>query len=598
MTLNSDRTRHYPIISFLKEAALVLLLGTAVLLAYATYAAFETVTPAGFKWVPVLFALSPVFFVYLFLRFAFGSIVAATMTFTATCALIAINDYKTALTGAPLSWSDMTNADNIAMSSKFVSLWSLLLLGVLLLVAGVFAWRRACQQLANRSMRSAFMHIAALLMLSPIALQPYVVNISPKADAKLMDTLNRFGIMYFSWDWAENVRMNGFPMHLIQTSHRSIPSMPKEQDYQSLATLTPVADTATPKHIFFILCEACWYDDTHFTDVVKPLDKLGFKSLRGVSPAYGGGTANAAFEMLTSLPSRGALQGVIYQEYAALMKEQTLTIPSQLQDRGYRTFALHNFSKTFWQRHVVMEKLGFDQFLGIEDMHYDGPMYFPRDAVLYKSALALLKKHSDTNAFFNLETVYSHASYDTSNDDGQADYARRLSVAMQDLSRFVTDVRKISPDALFVVYGDHKPILTKYFYDTGVLPASMFIATGEGNGDFSFAHNASQAILGDVPVWIGSTDTARMDQVAARADNKPFYCVSAAIDDVFIASLNPASRFAMSDTCPNYAPDQYRAAAKTIPPWLYALSLFDPDNKERFAAIDESINGPLPQQTR
>jgi len=54
----------------------------------------------------------------------------------------------------------------------------------------------------------------------------------------------------------------------------------------------------------------------------------------------------------------------------------------------------------------------------------------------------------------------------------------------------------------------------------------------------------------------------------------------------------------MSDACPNYAPDQYQAAAKTIPPWLYALSLFDPDNKERFAAIDETIHGPLPQQTR
>lgn len=582
MTLFSNRTRQHnnPFLTFCTEAAIVFLLGSAVMFIYTSYAGFEIATPNGIKWVPALFSLSPVLFAYILLRLPLGRSIAAVTTCSITGILIWINDYKAALTGAPLSWSDMTNKDNIAMSSTFVSPWLLLLLGVVAIALLIMCVSVAKKQLAARSWHAVLLHVAALLVLSPIALQPYVVDASPKADAKLMDALNRYGIMYFSWDWAENIRMNGLPMHLMQTSHRKIPAMPTEKDYQSFATLSPTTqDSATPQHVFFVLCEACWYDDTHFTDAVKPLDKQGFVAMRGISPAYGGGTANAAFEMLTSLPSQGALQGIIYQEYAAKMTHQTLTIPSMLKEQGYQTFALHNFSKTFWQRHIVMDKLGFDEFLGIEDMQYKGPTYYPRDKVLYNAALDMLKKHHNSKLFFNLETVYSHASYNTDDDDGQTDYAKRLSLSMQDLARFVTDVRKISPDALFVVYGDHKPILTKYFYDQGVLPKQMFIATGEDNGDFSFAHNASQDILGNVPVWIGSTNAALTERVVATANNTPFYCVSAAIDDVFLASQNPASRYAMADACANYTPGHYHTAAKAIPSWLYALSLFDPQNK-------------------
>jgi phosphoglycerol transferase MdoB-like AlkP superfamily enzyme len=582
MTLFLDRTRykHYPIIALFKEIATLLLLGIAIMFVYVRYADFEIATETGIRWIPVVFSLSPVLFLYILLRLPLGSSLAAIVSLACTGILIAINDFKAALTGAPLSWSDMTSTDNIALSSTFLATWVLVVIAVVIVLLTIVLWRLSRKQLANRSWRSALIHIAALLVISPIALQPYVVDFSPKTDAKLMDALNRYGIMYFSWDWSENIRMNGLPMHLLQTSHRSVPAMPTAKDYQAFTALAPTSDDdVTPKHVFFILCEACWYDDTHFTEMVHPLAKQGFTAMRGISPAYGGGTANAAFEMLTSLPSRGALQGIIYQEYATMIGKETLTIPSMMREKGYQTFALHNFSKTFWQRDVVMEKLGFDDFLGIEDMDYDGPTYYPRDTVLYKSTMDILKKNINNKVFFNLETVYSHASYDTDDDDGQKDYAKRLSVTMQDLAKFITDVRRISPNALFVVYGDHKPILTKYFYDEGVLPADMFIATGDNNGDFSFAHNANQEILGDVPVWIGSTNAALTQQVVTAANNKPFYCVSAAIDDLFLVSQNPASRYAMAYACPDFSPGQYRNTAKSIPSWLYALSLFDPKNK-------------------
>lgn len=576
MTLFPKRTQPIVdlIIHILKEAVLLALLFVLALVLYRYGADFEVANPDGIRWVPIAFALSPLAFIYILLRLPLGSLTSAIVTLVITGVLILINDYKTALTGAPLSWSDMINRDNIAMSSTFVSAWLLVCIGIGLLIFCVIFWRISKHYLALRSWRSVILHLVALLFVAPLALQPYLEDISPAADAKLMDVLNRYGIMYFTWNWSENIRMNGFPMHLVQTSYRYMPAKPSAKDEAALHAIAPTPEhDATPKHVFYVLCEACWYDQKHFKQAVKPLEHAGMTALRGVSPGYGGGTANSAFEMLTGLPSKGALQGIIYQEYATLIANKTLTIPSAMREKGYKTFALHNFSKTFWQRDIVMTKLGFDDFLGIEDMNYAGPTYFPRDTVLYKTAMDILKKHINDKVFFNLETVYSHASYQPDHDEGQKDYARRLSVTMQDLAKFITDVRKISPDALFVVYGDHKPILTKYFYDEGVLPPEVFIATGDGNGDFSFSHSASQDLLGDVPVWIGSPRSELVSHVS-NASHKPLYCITSAIDNVFLSSQNPASRYATEHLCANYIPGKYAETAKAMPAWLYAFSLF------------------------
>jgi hypothetical protein len=53
-------------------------------------------------------------------------------------------------------------------------------------------------------------------------------------------------------------------------------------------------------------------------------------------PVYGGGTANAEFEMLTGLPSNSrVLSGTIYQEYASQFKSGSDTIASVLRQKLY-----------------------------------------------------------------------------------------------------------------------------------------------------------------------------------------------------------------------------------------------------------------------
>jgi phosphoglycerol transferase MdoB-like AlkP superfamily enzyme len=557
------------------ECMRLLLLGSGTLFIFAHTTDFEITQAQGIRWGAILFSLSPVYCLYALLLFLMRAHVALCLSFMLTGLCIAIHRHKLALMGTPLTWTDIHDYNMVMMAINFIPIY-LRVIGLMmmsLLLIKIYPSSR--DRIKTKPWTSYILHTVAILLISLVACQPYHARISPLLAEKSAYFLARSGILYFSWDWPENIRQNGLPMHLVQTSMRTIPTPATPQEQQGLSTLPfTTLKHQRPKHIFFILCEACWYDDTHFKDAVAPLSQQGLVPIRGISPVYGGGTANAAFEMLTSLPAQGALQGIIYQEYAHLFSPNAITLPALLKQQGYQTLALHNFHRTFWQRHIVMRKLGFTQFHAIEDMDYAGPMDFPRDTVLYEKALTLFKQHQEQSLFFNLETVYTHAEFKPKNDHGQHDYAARLATSMKDMAAFIGAVKAINPAALFVVYGDHKPILTKYFYDEGILPDQLFLSTGKSNGDFVLKHSAPQEVVGDIPVWIGTGDSTAATSISTAANGQALYCLSAIVDHVVLGSQHPAARFAYDHVCRSHPSLTYSERVKMMPAWLYAHTLF------------------------
>ena len=172
-------------------------------------------------------------------------------------------------------------------------------------------------------------------------------------------------LSYSSWDWKVNMKNNGLLLHLVQTSFRTILNKPEPATYTQWTQFKKTSSIPATKHIIYILCESCWYNKHLFSELFQPLLDEGFISLRGISPVYGGGTPNAEFEMLTTLPALGVLNGVIYQEYGELLSETTNTLVTLLRNRGYQTLAFHNSTKEFWRRMEVLPKLGFNQFYSI-----------------------------------------------------------------------------------------------------------------------------------------------------------------------------------------------------------------------------------------
>lgn len=527
-------------------------------------------------------ALSPAVVVYALLRLLVGMLPSFCISVSLVGLLVGINHTKLAFTGMALSWGDLATTQNVSIVLAYLSWWQIVLTILTAAAVAILVLIACRREQAIATMRQRIIWLGLLVLTLPVAFQPYLPGGRLKLDDKVAQFLERQGIYYVTGNWRANVSANGLFFHLVQTSRRPVPAEPKEVQWEMLNAIPQAAPVRNePSHVFFILCEACWHDDTHFSEVFDPLRRLHFLSMRGISPSYGGATVNAAFEMLTAMPARGALRGVVYQEYGLVMSAGARTVASALRLKGYDTYSLHNFLREFWLRHIVLPKFGFDQFIGLEDMHYDGPGPFPTDRILYARTLDILKRNPDRNAFFNLETVSSHWPYPFNNDSGEGDYRRRLAIAINDMAAFIESVRSISPDAMFVVYGDHKPALTKFFFETGVLPANMFLKTGDRAEDYVFHRELDQHVLGDVPVWIGggvrNMDVLRKVQVLSQG--KPLYCISAALDVLALGSQSPASRYSLRNICDSYQAN-YLESADKMPAWMYSAMLFNPDRPE------------------
>ena len=302
------------------------------------------------------------------------------------------------------------------------------------------------------------------------------------------------------------------------------------------------------------------------------------REFRAISPAYGGGTVNAAFEMLTGLPSRGVLSGIVYQEYKTHMSPQAWAWPRQLHQQGYKSVAMHNHARTFWQRHVVNPKLGFDAFLGREDLQIEDPAYFADDRYLFDAAWQMLKSHPEQPMFMHLTTVYTHGPYKAENDHGERDYALRLTHTLQQTAAFVHKVTQRYPDTLILLVGDHKPALTRYLYANGVLTPQQFEVTGDTDDSFVFdLEHLQEEVVGDVPGYIYHRDAQQVQNYLRRIQGLPMFCMTQIADELFVRSGLPAFEYARQQgLCDGDPRLSYQDTVALYPSWLYQQSLFAP----------------------
>lgn len=389
------------------------------------------------------------------------------------------------------------------------------------------------------------------------------------------------GLEYVGWHMVTDVRKNGLPFHLIYTSKKRLIQNIPPRETASLAlklkSSTPVGGSrlSLPKKIIFVLCEACW-------DVGAQKGKSSFSSLlengftltEMVSPVFGGGTANAEFEVLTGLPS-SKLTGYVYQEYQDELSPQSITFPSELKRLGYRVYAIHNFHRGFYHRDKIYPKLGFEKFVSLEQMNYEGDEFFPRDSLLYEAAQGLLNT-SEEHVFLSAVTVYTHGPYvESEGDGGLNEYEKRLKKSVSDLNNFVKMLDQQKTDYLVAVYGDHKPSMAKYFFDKHILPARVFTRTGDTNMDFQIdsENDRNQELIGKVPVLIKSSAATRsVENLVRKIKEKPLYCLTPSIVSWLKVRSDP-SFYMMSGICDS-ARGGYTSYPNRYPDALYERNLF------------------------
>ncbi|MFI3905701.1 sulfatase-like hydrolase/transferase [Ochrobactrum sp. S1502_03] len=366
------------------------------------------------------------------------------------------------------------------------------------------------------------------------------------------------GLVYYNWDFPQNQKINGLAVHLIQTGKRPAPvaiTSNQRADFQKLIDNATPLETS-PTTFIMILCESCWHDENTFKEAFTPLSNKADAVLRGVSPVYGGGTPNATFEFLTALPTHHpSLSGIIYQEYRDYFATKTSTLPAHLQSNGFRTESIHNYLGGFWFRSTVEPKLGFDRFIGIEDIDYTAvDDDYPSDTVLFGKALSVIKENQGkSKLFMHLATMYTHGPYRVRNGDGGVEYYReKLSKSVLDISKFIDDVRLIDKNSVILIYGDHKP----------GLPIMVHFL------------NEGKHLLGDVPVLLFDSNRDRATSAKSELNGKPFYCMSSSLSRIYYGIELPAGRYTEA-SCRAYNGDSYEAVSRSVPDWVYSAALFD-----------------------
>ncbi len=192
-------------------------------------------------------------------------------------------------------------------------------------------------------------------------------------------------------------------------------------------------------------------------------------------PAFGGGTANTEFEVLSqlSLESFGLAE---YPYTTELKKKSCETVAFCLKELGYKTHAMHNNTGTFYDRDIVYRNLGFDTFTPIEYMGVPErtPQGWAKDYILQEEIFKSLKSTPEKDFVFAV-SVQGHGQYPSEYDgqlpisvSGLDDAEMKVNLEyylwqiqeMDDfLGKLISAFEDYPEETVIVFYGDHLPSL-------------------------------------------------------------------------------------------------------------------------------------------
>lgn len=291
------------------------------------------------------------------------------------------------------------------------------------------------------------------------------------------------------WDQRENYVWRGGTVHMVQELLRAAAvSQPAPSRDEVAAALRrrqsapmsgglPVMPlpVTLPRNVHVVLEESFWDPAPLSATGLEhsPLDPrfLALWDATGrstaLSPAFGGQTANAEFEVLCGFP---LAQGAVRFEQP--LNDTLPCLPRLLAQYGYRSVASHPNTPGFWNRAASYDRIGFETFWSIGDfLQDDMTSIFLSDASLHRQVGERIAASHDPRPVFDYTvTYYGHWLYDL---DEKRPQVFETATGIDDLHRYVSVMhwksrdmmdaiehwQRTDPDSLIVVFGDHLPLL-------------------------------------------------------------------------------------------------------------------------------------------
>ncbi|MDO4267568.1 MAG: LTA synthase family protein [Eubacteriales bacterium] len=169
-------------------------------------------------------------------------------------------------------------------------------------------------------------------------------------------------------------------------------------------------------------------------------------------PSVGAGTANTEFECITGMNLDFFGPGE-YPYKTVLQKKTCESIAFDLKELGYKTHAIHNNEATFYDRHKVFPRLGFDTFTPIEYMYnvQRNPTGWCRDKILTEEIGKAMDSTVGQDFIYTI-SVQGHGKYPSF-----AYYCEQIGEMDDFISELVAMLNSRNEPSVLVLYGDHLP---------------------------------------------------------------------------------------------------------------------------------------------
>ena len=304
----------------------------------------------------------------------------------------------------------------------------------------------------------------------------------------------RVGITHQIWDQRSNYQANGLPLMMLwnweglrlepgseysEARVRSALGAGDAGDAGDAGAGKAGPDPGEPVDVIIYMAESMW-DPMRLgvelsADPIPFVRQLAARHTSGqlISPTFGGGTANAEFELLTGMSASFVPDGSFpYQHYVLRPVE---ALPSLFRREGYRTVAVHPFHPWYWSRDMVYPLLGFDSFQSLTDFpsaRLEGPWVSDEEVVD-----RVLQELSGTRqpSFVMAITMSTHGPYNLALTGAEAievrgklspdsrhvltNYVHKLRQMDRALERLVRALEARPRPTLLVLFGDHLPML-------------------------------------------------------------------------------------------------------------------------------------------
>jgi phosphoglycerol transferase MdoB-like AlkP superfamily enzyme len=206
------------------------------------------------------------------------------------------------------------------------------------------------------------------------------------------------------------------------------------------------------------------------------------KGSLSISPVFGGGTAQAEFEVLSGVPALGKFSGM---EFDVFTGAGTFCLPTLLNRAGYNTIASNAFKPDFFNSINAYKGAGFqhsyypkeyakgrETYLSTGDVTDERYMF---DGELLRQNLnyvAQWKKNNPEVPLFNyIMSIYGHYPYQINTEkrplfiqvkgsikDGFLEHCvNQYYYRTQALAEFVRGIKKVDPESLVILISDHLP---------------------------------------------------------------------------------------------------------------------------------------------